>query len=94
MAQGGYNVQQWCDQTATAADKAARTNLDQTFRKQQYHILYTEINNQVPAMFLYAYPDIAMASAKVQNYNPGPFGPEEDVGVWNWWRTDAKGAGK
>lgn len=91
---GGFNVEHWCDQTATNADKAALTNPDQTFRKQQYHILYTEIQSQIPAMFLYAYPDIAIASAKVKNYSPGPFGPEETVGVWNWWRTDATGAGK
>lgn len=84
-AQGGYNIMHWCDQTATTADKAATTNPDQNFRKQQYHILYKEIQSQVPMFFLYAYPDIAMASSKVHNYNPGPFGPEETVAVWNWW---------
>ena len=84
-AAGGFNVMHWCDQTATTADKAARTNPDQTFRKQQYAILYSEINTQVPAMFLYAFPDIAAATLKLQNYNPGPAGPQEDVAVWNWW---------
>lgn len=84
-AAGGFNVMHWCDQTATTADKAATTNPDQSFRKQQYHTLYTQIQSQVPMFFLYAYPDIAMASAKLHNYAPGPFGPEETVAVWNWW---------
>jgi peptide/nickel transport system substrate-binding protein len=89
---GGFNVGHWCDQTATTADKAALTNPDQTFRTQQYHTLYQQIADQVPAVFLYAYPDIAIHSSKVQGYAPGPFGPEETAGVWNWWRTDATGS--
>jgi peptide/nickel transport system substrate-binding protein len=93
-AAGGYNVQHWCDQTATAADKAATTNADQTYRKQQYHILYTEIEKEIPAMFLYSYPSIALSTKVLKNYNPGPFGPQETTDVWDWWRTDAKGAGK
>lgn len=86
-AAGGFNVMHWCNQTATTADKTATTNPDQTFRKQQYHILYTEILNDAPMFFLYAYPDIAMGSAKLHNYAPGPFGPEETVAVWDWWRS-------
>lgn len=86
------NWSHWCNQTATTADKAALSNPDQTFRKQQYHILYEQIQKDVPAMFYYAFPNISIASTKVQNYAPGPFGPSETVGVWNWWRTDAKGS--
>lgn len=84
-AAGGFNVMHWCNQTATAADKAATTNPDQTFRKQQYHTLYTQILNDAPMFFLYSYPDISMSTSKLHNYNPGPFGPEETVAVWNWW---------
>jgi peptide/nickel transport system substrate-binding protein len=86
-AQGGFNVMHWCDQTATTADKTATTNPDQSFRKQQYRILYNEIQSQVPMFFVYAYPDVAVASTKLHNYNPGPFGPEETVAVWNWWKS-------
>lgn len=89
-AAGGFNVMHWCDQRATTADKAALSNPNQNYRKQQYHILYQEINQQVPAMFYYAFGNISVANAKIQNYSPGPFGPGETVECWNWWRTDAK----
>jgi peptide/nickel transport system substrate-binding protein len=85
----GLNYMHWCDQTATAADKTALTNPDQTLRKNQYHILYSEIRDQVPAVFYYAYPNIWTHNTAVQNYVPGPAGPSETVALWDWWRTDA-----
>jgi peptide/nickel transport system substrate-binding protein len=81
----------WCDPSATQADKAARANPDERFRRQQYQTLYGAIQDQVPAIFLYAFPTITVARNTIQNYQPGPFGPTQTTEIWNWWRTDDHG---
>ncbi|MGE5334459.1 MAG: peptide ABC transporter substrate-binding protein [Nitrososphaerota archaeon] len=82
---GGFNVSAWCNQTADAAIKTEMTSVDQNARKAAFKTLYQQIIQDLPAMYYYAFPDISVAKATLQNYAPSPSGPSETWNVWDWY---------
>lgn len=82
---GGFNVSAWCNQQADQAIQTELTSVDQATRKQAFQTLYKAIIADVPAMYYYAFPDIAVATQKLQNYAPSPSGPSETWNVWDWY---------
>lgn len=81
----GFNVSAWCNQQADQAIKTELTSVDQNVRKQAFTTLYKAILADAPAMYYYAFPNISVANAKLQNYAPSPAGPSETWNVWDWY---------
>ena len=82
---GGFNISYYCNPQVDAAINTELTNPDLNARKAAFHIIHTDIIKDLPAMYYYAYPDIAVANAKLQNYSPSPSGPSETWNVWDWY---------
>ncbi len=81
----GFNISHWCNQTADADIKTELTNPDQGARTTAFHDLYKQILTDLPAMYYYAFPNISVQNAKIQNYAPSPSGPSETWNVWDWY---------
>jgi ABC-type transport system substrate-binding protein len=83
----GFNITFYCNpaldklfaQEQSTADPTAR----QAIFNQEHQIYLTEF----PFVTLYSPTDIAMHKITGHNYNPGPMGASETVGVQNWWCT-------
>jgi peptide/nickel transport system substrate-binding protein len=83
----GFNITFYCNpaldklfaQEEATADPTAR----QAIFNQEHQIYLT----QFPFVTLYSPTDIALHKLTGHNYNPGPEGASETVGVWNWWCT-------
>lgn len=82
---GGFNISAWCNTTVDAAIKTELTNPDQSARMTAFHTIHQGIITDLPAMWYYAFPDISVAKATLQNYSPSPAGPSETWNVWDWY---------
>ena len=82
---GGFNISAWCNPTVDAAIKAELTSVDQSARSAAFHTIHQAILTDLPAMWYYAFPDISVAKANLQNYSPSPAGPSETWNVWDWY---------
>jgi ABC-type transport system substrate-binding protein len=84
-AKGGSNYTSYCNPTVDQAEKTQMSNPDKTVRKQQFHIIHTQLLKDNPLMYYYSSSNIAVATNKLHNYNPSPLGPTETWNIWDWW---------
>jgi ABC-type transport system substrate-binding protein len=84
---GGLNYGHYCSQTVDQAEKAQMSNADLSVRKQQFHIIHTELLKDNPLMYYYSSANISVASNSLHNYNPSPLSSTEEWNVWDWWKS-------
>ena len=82
---GGFNISHYCNPDVDANIKIEQTNADIATRTTAFHNIYKDIINDLPAMYYYAYPNIAVKVHNLQNYSPSPVGPSETWNVWDWY---------
>ncbi len=82
---GGFNISHYCNPDVDANIKIEQTNADIATRTTAFHKIYQDIINDLPAMYYYAYPNIAVKVNNLQNYAPSPVGPSETWNVWDWY---------
>jgi peptide/nickel transport system substrate-binding protein len=82
---GGFNISHYCNPDVDANIKTEQTNADIATRTTAFHKIYQDIINDLPAMYYYAYPNIAVKVNNLQNYAPSPVGPSETWNVWDWY---------
>jgi peptide/nickel transport system substrate-binding protein len=87
-APGGFNVSHFCDPTVDAQYQIELSSPDQATRKAAFTTIHTALINQVPVIWLYSYPDLAVYKNTVHNYQPA--GTGETWNIWQWWCTGGK----
>ncbi len=87
-APGGFNVSHFCDPSVDAQYKIELSNPDQSARKTAFTAIHKAIVDQLPVIWLYSYPDLAVYKNTVHNYNPA--GTGETWNIWEWWCTGGK----
>jgi len=63
------------------------SSADQTFRKQQFHIIHKQILQDLPVMYLFVPQDLWIHANALHNYNPSALGGAEMWNVWDWWKS-------
>lgn len=82
---GGFNISHYCNPEVDAAIKTELSDPNVANRTTAFHTIYKDIIKDLPAMYYYAYPDIAVAAVKLHNYQPSAAGPSETWNVWDWF---------
>jgi len=60
---------------------------DHTARKALLTQIHTQVNQNVPLIWLYAFPTLCEASNRLHNCAPSGVGPDETWNVSEWWLT-------
>lgn len=81
----GSNFDFYCNHDLDALFKQEEQTGDPTARQAIFNQIHNIYLTQFPFVTLYSPTDIAMHKNTAHNYNPGPEGASETVGVWNWW---------
>jgi peptide/nickel transport system substrate-binding protein len=87
-APGGFNVSHYCNQQVDAQYAIELSNPDQAARKAAFTAIHTQLSQDVPVVYLYSYPDLAVYKNTVHNYNTAPTG--ETWNIWDWWCSNGK----
>ena len=87
-APGGFNVSHYCNPQVDAQYKIELTNPDQSARKAAFTQIHTILSQDLPVMYYYTYPDLAVYKNTVHNYLPA--GTGETWNIWEWWCTAGK----
>src|SRR5579883_2545604 len=83
----GSNFMFYCNKDLDALYAQEEATADPTARQAIFNQIHQIYLTQFPFVTLYSPLDIAMHKVVAHNYNPGPEGASETVGVWNWWCT-------
>jgi peptide/nickel transport system substrate-binding protein len=84
-APGGFNVSHYCNPTVDAQYQIELTNPDQNARKAAFTQIHTTLAQDVPVIYYYSYPDLAVYKNTVHNYDSAPTG--ETWNIFDWWCT-------
>jgi len=84
----GFNVTFYCNPDLDKLFAQEQATADPTARQQIFNQEHQIYLTEFPFVTLYSPTDIAMHKLTGHNYNPGPMGASETVGVWNWWCTN------
>jgi len=87
-APGGFNVSHFCDPNVDAQYKTELSNPDQSARKTAFTAIHTALEQEVPVIYYYTYPDLAVYKNTVHNYNTA--GTGETWNIWEWWCSGGK----
>ena len=87
-APGGFNVSHFCDPNVDAQYKIELSNPDQSARKAAITAIHTALSQQLPVIYYYSYPDLAVYKNTVHNYQPA--GTGETWNIWEWWCSGGK----
>jgi len=87
-APGGFNVSHYCNPQVDAQYQIELTNPDQAARKAALTAIHTALAQDLPVVYLYSYPDLAVYKNTVHNYNTASTG--ETWNIWEWWCTNGK----
>jgi peptide/nickel transport system substrate-binding protein len=68
----GQNDLFWCDPVLDRAEHDALTHMDQARRKRDYHIIATELGEQVPTIFLFAERRVDVVPVQFHGFRPSP----------------------
>jgi peptide/nickel transport system substrate-binding protein len=85
---GGSNDSHYCNPTVDAQYQIELTNPDQAARKAAFTAIHTQINKDLPVVWLYSYPDLAIHKNTVHNYKTAATG--ETWNIYEWWCTGGK----
>lgn len=85
---GGFNVSHYCNPQVDAQYKIELSNPDQAARKTAFTAIHTQLAQDLPVIWLYSYPDLAVYKNTVHNYNTAPTG--ETWNIWEWWCSGGK----
>lgn len=81
----GFNISHYSNPEVDAAIKTELSDPDIAHRTAAFHTIYKDIITDLPAMYYYAFPNISVAKANLQNYFPSAAGPSETWNVWDWY---------
>ena len=83
---GGFNVSHYCNSAVDAQYQIELTNPDQNARKAAFTAIHTQIIQDLPVVYMYAYPSIAVYKNTVHNYHTAATG--ETWNIMDWWCTN------
>jgi peptide/nickel transport system substrate-binding protein len=81
----GENYDFYCNPQLDKLFTQEESTIDPTARQQIFDQMHQIYLTQFPFFTIYGPVDIAMHKLNTHNYNPGPEGASETVGVWTWW---------
>jgi peptide/nickel transport system substrate-binding protein len=82
----GYYKNDQVDQLTEQALKVT----DSAAAKPLLTQIHTLANKDVPIVWLYAFPNLNEANARLHNYKPSGEGPDETWNIGEWWLTGGK----
>ena len=83
----GSNYSFYCNPDLDKLFEQEQTTADPTARQQVFNQIHQIYLTDFPFVTLYSPTDPYMYKLTGHNYNPGPMGASETVGVWEWWCT-------
>jgi peptide/nickel transport system substrate-binding protein len=86
----GINYTYYCNANLDKLYIQEESTADPTARQQIFNQIHQFYLTEFPFVVLYSPTDIAMHKLTGHNYNPGPEGASETVGVVNWWCTNGQ----
>ncbi len=86
----GANWSFYCSSQMDSLLKQEQSVGDPAQRQTIFNQMHQLVLTDVPWIILYSGPDVAVVKNTVHNYEPGPFGAQEGVGIWTWWCTGGK----
>ncbi|HEY7126465.1 MAG TPA: ABC transporter substrate-binding protein, partial [Ktedonobacterales bacterium] len=81
----GFNWGYYCNPTVDQAIATEEANTDQSARLNAFRTIQQAILTDLPAIYLSAYGNLAIAKNTLHNYLPSGNGPTETWNVWQWW---------
>jgi peptide/nickel transport system substrate-binding protein len=78
----GQNVLFWCDPALESAEVDALTNVDQTRRTKDYHVISRELGEQAPTIYLFAERRVDVVPDQFQGFVASP----AESAYWNAWQ--------
>lgn len=85
IANAGANYGYYCNPAVDTLEKAQIKETDPAKRASDLKQVSKILIQDIPLMYYYASPDLAVATTKLHNYNPDAFGPQETWNVWDWY---------
>lgn len=82
---GGANISHYCNSEVDAALTKELATPDQATRLAAFKTIQHDLLRDAPVMYLFAYPNIACAPARLHNYAPSGFGTGDTWNVWDWY---------
>jgi peptide/nickel transport system substrate-binding protein len=85
---GGSNDSHYCNKQVDAQYQIELSNPDQNARKQAFTAIHQLIIQDLPVVWLYSYPDLAIHKNTVHNYKTAATG--ETWNIFEWWCSAGK----
>jgi peptide/nickel transport system substrate-binding protein len=82
---GGANLMFYANPQVDGWEKQQLTTLDPTARAQLFHQIHVQVLKDVPLIFLYAAPELAVAKTTLHGYMPSGVGPSATWNIADWW---------
>ncbi|HVU67507.1 MAG TPA: peptide ABC transporter substrate-binding protein [Ktedonobacteraceae bacterium] len=86
----GSNYAFYCNPDLDKLFEQEQATADPTARQQIFNQIHQIELTDFPFVTLYSPTDISMQKLTGHNYNPGPMGASETVGIWEWWCTNGQ----
>src|SRR5579883_1390304 len=86
----GFNITFYCNHQLDSLYAQEESTAEPNARQQIFNQIHQIYLTDFPFITLYSPVDIAMHKVTTHNYNPGPEGASETVGIWQWWCTNGQ----
>ncbi len=86
----GFNITFYCNHQLDNLYAQEKATAEANARQQIFNQIHQIYLTDFPFITLYSPVDIAMHKTTTHNYNPGPEGASETVGIWQWWCTNGQ----
>ncbi len=83
--QGGDNISFYANAQVDEWEKQQVSTLDPTARAHLLGQIHTQVLKDVPLIFLYAVPRLAIVKTSLHSYAPGGLGAAATWDIANWW---------
>ncbi len=83
----GFNITFYCNHALDALYAQEQASGDPTARQQIFDQIHQIYLTDFPFITLYGPVDLGIHKNTTHNYNPGPEGASETIGVATWWCT-------
>ncbi len=86
----GGNYTRYCNPALDKLYVQEETTGDPAARQQIFNQIHQIYLTAFPFITLYSPADVAVHKLNGHNYDPGPMGASETIGVWAWWCTNGQ----
>ncbi|HEY1350685.1 MAG TPA: peptide ABC transporter substrate-binding protein [Ktedonobacteraceae bacterium] len=86
----GFNITFYCNHNLDSLYAQEEATAEANARQQIFNQIHQIYLSEFPFITLYSPVDIAMHKTVAHNYNPGPEGASETIGIWQWWCTNGQ----